>query len=277
MAGSGERPQGQRDERGQQLDELPPAQAECPCDAFALTGLSRRGALRECVIIGLCLLVAWLGPQVWYSIRAPRRGPVDLFWTWLLPNVAFSTTSVGLALLLTMRPHGTAGALGLRRDRMEGQVLWGVVGGVLAYALFLLWLGGDWLVRYAAWCWGHRELISSEAVSDPGRAWDDLSTGVTLAMLVAASAVEETAFRGLLLPRLRGLTGRWWSAVAISGVLFGVWHVLGGLHYVLQTALVSVAFSLVFICSRSLVAAVVAHGLYNAAQMHLGAWWSTGE
>jgi len=119
--------------------------------------------------------------------------------------------------------------------------------------------------------------MSSETVSDPGRAWDDLSTGVTLAMLVAASAVEETAFRGLLLPRLHRLTGRWWSAVAISGLLFGVWHALGGLHYVLQTALVSVAFSLVFICSRSLVAAVLAHALYNAAQMHLGAWWSSGE
>jgi membrane protease YdiL (CAAX protease family) len=84
---------------------------------------------------------------------------------------------------------------------------------------------------------------------------------LTLAAVLAAA--EEVAFRSIILPRLRRLTGRWWPAVLICSLLFGAFHWAGGPSLILGTMAISVAFCLVFIGARSLIAASIAHYLYN--------------
>jgi hypothetical protein len=97
-----------------------------------------------------------------------------------------------------------------------------------------------------------------------------LSVGTVLAFVGATVLAEETVFRGIILPRLRRITGHWWSAVLICSLLFGVYHWTGGLGLVVSTSLISVAFCVVFIRSRSLVASGVAHFLYNMTLYGVG-------
>ena len=88
------------------------------------------------------------------------------------------------------------------------------------------------------------------------------------------SLTEETIFRGLILVRLRRITGGWLPAVLISTLIFSMQHFGGGFAWVIGIAVASLAFSVVFISSRSLLAAAVAHFLYNMVQYGICCWVS---
>jgi membrane protease YdiL (CAAX protease family) len=83
-----------------------------------------------------------------------------------------------------------------------------------------------------------------------------------LAMIVLAG-FEEIVFRGFLLPRSRHLVGRWWLAVLVVQVLFGLGHLYEGALAVLQTTVLGVCFSLAFLWRGHLGSAIAAHAAFN--------------
>lgn len=89
---------------------------------------------------------------------------------------------------------------------------------------------------------------------------------VTLSWTLAAF-VEELAFRGYLLTRLRETLGGGRSAtvvaVLVSSVLFGSIHSEQGLIGVLVVSLDAIAFSILRLRNRTLWAPVLAHGFNN--------------
>lgn len=93
---------------------------------------------------------------------------------------------------------------------------------------------------------------------------------------LATVMFEEVAFRGVLLGLLRRRLPTW-PAVAVSAVLFGIWHVDGVLHRhhgpglaaavagtVLATTLAGLGFAWLRVRSDSLVAPVLAHWATNS-------------
>jgi uncharacterized protein len=84
---------------------------------------------------------------------------------------------------------------------------------------------------------------------------------------ILGALVEETAFRGYLLTRMRELFGSGriglWLAVLVSSLLFGVAHTEQGLVGVLVVSLDGIAFSVLRLHYRTLWASVLAHGFNN--------------
>jgi membrane protease YdiL (CAAX protease family) len=90
-----------------------------------------------------------------------------------------------------------------------------------------------------------------------------------LPALVVLAALEEVVFRGFLLPRARCLTGRWWLALGLVQLLFGMGHVYEGPLAVVQTMMLGVYFSVVFLWRVHLGAVIVAHAAFNAIMFAL--------
>jgi membrane protease YdiL (CAAX protease family) len=145
---------------------------------------------------------------------------------------------------------------------LVGVTLWGYVRVALTVVLHRVGVGTDW-----SWYTGESF----------GNAVRGLNVGTVLAFVGATVLAEETVFRGIILPRLRRITGHWWSAVLICSLFFGAYHWSGGVGLVVATSLISVACCVVFIRSRSLVAAALAHFLYNMTLYAVGNLGSAGS
>ena len=95
------------------------------------------------------------------------------------------------------------------------------------------------------------------------------SIPVTIVLLVAVASYEELLFRGLLLTLLRRVSGSWIIAVAISSAMFGLLHFHQGTMAIVQITGLAVVLSLAFIGTRSLLAVVVAHFVFDFVQFQV--------
>ncbi len=104
-----------------------------------------------------------------------------------------------------------------------------------------------------------------------------------LSVILIAPMIEETFFRGLVLPSIIGmLRGGRWIAVAISAVLFAILHLLA-VTTAAQAVVVGVGTLLVGLGAGSLAVltgrlgpAIVAHVVFNASILALGLSAVTG-
>jgi len=99
---------------------------------------------------------------------------------------------------------------------------------------------------------------------------------VPLAALIGI--YEELIFRGFLMPRLRRALGGWTLAVILTTTVFTALHAIEQTRAALiVVAILSLIFSLVTIWRRSIVPAIVAHGLFNLSQFLLLYWFAGKE
>lgn len=91
------------------------------------------------------------------------------------------------------------------------------------------------------------------------RSWQVKVRGSTRIGLRAV--FEEAVWRGILLV-LVGTVVHWSLAVAVTAVVFGVWHVTRGVRHIFVTTLLGLAFGALFIVG-GLLCAAVAHYAYN--------------
>ncbi len=90
---------------------------------------------------------------------------------------------------------------------------------------------------------------------------DEIAMAVLLVIVVAVA--EETIFRGYLLLRFRTVLGSLPAAVVLSTVIFSVGHSYQGQAGVVTVGFLGLAFCLVYIWRRSLVAPGVMHFLQD--------------
>lgn len=150
-------------------------------------------------------------------------------------------------------------ALGLRRFRL-GQTV----------GLSVLMLVGMFAVTAA-----YVSVMGLLGVSIEGNTADLVSgfrTGpveIAIAFLlvgIVAPLVEEVTFRGIVFPSLREAWGTT-PALLASGAMFGVLHLQ--LTIALPLALIGMALALIFLRTRSLWSAIIAHCLYNTVSLAL--------
>jgi membrane protease YdiL (CAAX protease family) len=80
---------------------------------------------------------------------------------------------------------------------------------------------------------------------------------------IVATAFEEIAFRGFLLPRARKLVGSWPVAVVIVSVIFGAGHLYEGPLATIQTAFLGAYFAAMMLARRRLVGPMAAHAAFD--------------
>lgn len=249
--------------------EDPAASLVAVRDAWsAVLLLPRRDAALDLFLVVLTTLIAHYAPAMilaavigWRSDLAIPEMTALAIGKWVEMTVV-----IGVAAYLLLR-HGLPPAcLGIRFDRPGMQALWalGAVAGAYA-AMFATLpvalafaLGGPDL---------HDEIQRKREFLEPFAAQ---GAPLTLMLLTTVAVHEELLFRGLLLPYLRRLTGRWWAAIAVSSVVFAALHVptQGPLSGVVLTG-VGAALAVFFVLSRSLVAVCLAHLIFNLVQIQL--------
>jgi membrane protease YdiL (CAAX protease family) len=170
-------------------------------------------------------------------------------------------------LLLLVRVDGQKlSALGLVRDgaRQELRAAFGATLGVfgvqVAAALPIAAIGA---------VLGLAEHEASRRLDTLGRLTGQGSAPEFLVALIVAASFEEIAFRAFLTPRLRSLTGSWIVSAVVVSLVFGLGHVYEGTMAVLQTAILGLYFTAVFLWRRRLVAVIVAHATFNAVMFVL--------
>ncbi len=221
-------------------------------------------ALIVMVTLGLPLIGAILtfGAPAPDPTAAPQ--PVSAVGKWFDAAVM-----CGLAAYLCLRHRLPAASVGLRRSGVGVQMLWGVAtmagayGWMIASVIIIMpiaalmpWVQEDLLHR--------QEMFQLIPMGDP---W------AQVVLLIAVVIHEELWFRGLLLTYVRRLTGSWWIAVPATSLLFGLLHLPQGFIGALQVAGLSVVLCLFFIRTRSLIAVMLGHFLFNFIQLQLAPWF----
>lgn len=189
-------------------------------------------------------------------------GPMVIFQVWCQAGLA-----VGLLLYFIMRHRIRPASFGVRRDGIVEQVLWGF-GALIGVYLALVATAVIVMLVY---------MVSPEVEDDLTRRFDFVnqmpvnSLPVTLILLVAVAVNEEVIFRGLLLPYLRRVLGRWSWAVVVSALIFAALHVpqQGVLGGGIQIFTIGIVLSVFFLLSRSLLAVTLAHLVFDFLQFQL--------
>lgn len=92
---------------------------------------------------------------------------------------------------------------------------------------------------------------------------------MTVLLLIPVAIHEELLFRGLLIPYLRRAGLGWIGAISASSLLFAVLHISQGVLAIPQILAVGLILSLAFVGTRSLLAVILAHFLFNLLQAQL--------
>jgi len=94
-----------------------------------------------------------------------------------------------------------------------------------------------------------------------------LTQNAVLMLLVGIQ--EELLFRGLLLPYMRRLTNSWTIAIMVSTLIFALAHLPYGVIAVIQIEFLALAFALVYVWTRSLIAVAMAHFMFDFVQISI--------
>ncbi|NLG43561.1 MAG: CPBP family intramembrane metalloprotease [Phycisphaerae bacterium] len=240
-----------------------PAAESC----LTLPGLPLRAAIVDFLLLLLVAAVALGLPGVVVGMwmAATGREPPQPTFGMLMSQQLFQVIlGVGLLYFLLWRRNLPACAFGVQLHKPGQQLLWGAAGLGLAYGWFIVTviaLGAVLMLfpELQSDLMKRQELI--ELLPD--------TFGRVVILMIPVAVSEEILFRGLMLPYLRRITGTWWLAVLISTLIFAVLHFNQGILGILQISGVAVVFAVVFIYSRSLLAAIVAHFAFDVAQMVL--------
>jgi len=169
----------------------------------------------------------------------------------------------GIALVwLLARANGQGAAqLGLARQGLGREVVWGLPGALFAFVADVA-SAVPALVASA---------FAQDALQrDMGRRTEGLGQllpqGSVLAFAVTAvfaAAFEELVFRGFLVPRLRHVTRSWIVAALVASAVFASGHLYEGVYALFQTFVLGLYFSAMFLARGRIESPIVAHAVFN--------------
>ena len=239
----------------------PPSPLELP----TLTRWSAAGGV-ALVLAGLCAsLVVSVAMQMLLAHREPEASPAA--WHNLIIADKWISAALAIAALLSlMRLFRLApAAFGLRTNRAGAQAAWSLAtfGGVYCALLVSVAIVEAMVLAVP----GLKQDLSSRLDFLEMLPIGNLTS--VLLLLIPVAVHEEVFFRGLLLPFLRRLGCPWMVAVLISAALFASLHISQGWLAIPQVFCVAVALGTFFVLSRSLLAVMAAHFLFDFAQVQL--------
>lgn len=243
-----------------------PAALARPISPLEMPLLTRRQAALD---FGLVAIVGVAFPflpglVIWLFQRDAELAPMDVGLL-TLQKWGSALLALILAGYLVLRNGVPAASLGLRADQLGRQVAWGVFAfaGTMAVHLAVALIVAAVILTTPA---GEEEMRQRVEFMTALPKQDVLST---LRLVSGVALHEELLFRGLLLTLARRFLGSWWAAVVLTSATFGVLHFHQGSVAIIQIFCISVSLSVFFIRSRSLLAVILAHFLYDFLMFRL--------
>lgn len=211
-------------------------------------GLARRGAFLE-VLVFLFLIVPSMALSFFVTGRA-AAGFVFVAVSTILRDLSL----VCLILFFLWRNGEPVRVIGWQSRRLERNVFLGVV---LYFPLvFVISLVQQLLIA-----------AGLPAPTEPRPTlfgiqgqWE---IGLAVVMVAVIAVSEETIFRGYLTLRFQAATGSMTVAVLLSAVIFALGHGYEGSLGVVTVGIMGLAFNLVYLWRKSLVAPIILHFLQD--------------
>lgn len=231
---------------------------------------SARGTALTALLLGLLSLPYAAGWTIDWA--ASMQDPADSS-IHLLAMVAIGHACAGLACLLVHRAGGGMwSGLGVRRwawstDLPQSALAVGVCYLAMLASLFILAASlGLWYLLDPS---GPARAMDSMAEQRLGAIGQFVGPGLLeMALLMSLVAFgEELLFRSILLGRLARLTGRWWLTVGLAASVFAVGHGYQGSFAIVQTGLLALALSILYLRTARVWPLVVAHALFNVINL----------
>lgn len=211
-------------------------------------------------ISGLALLALLVSAGVWRTGQLLRQWTPPFNPLLSPPDNALRLGMIGLCIGLGAAWGPGPAVLGWRTSHLARDLGVGLLAG-LALAGFLLWAGQRMVRR-----WGpeiHNDRLLRCILPASRAEW----APVVLALLPAA-ALEELLFRSLPLGGLAGFIAPGWLLWPLA-LFFGLLHWPQGGWGVIGATLAAIAFSLLFLATRSIWAPLSAHYAMNIIQLVL--------
>ena len=187
--------------------------------------------------------------------------PIPNAWV-LVGQRGLLSVVMGLVLWGLLRKNAQAPAsLGVRSDGVIRSIFWGLVAYVSVFG-YVMGLGV--LVSVV---WPDVVRLMEEARRGNVARLPAMGLGVALAFSVVVSISEELLFRGLIVTRLRSLTGSWVLAVAVSSIFFAVLHIPQGGMPVAVIFGLSVILGFWMAWQGNLIVPIVAHTLFDMTSL----------
>ncbi len=234
--------------------------------------LSRRQAAWDLLLVLFAGLIIPFAQQVVSALASSGLGdmqatlpPSALHWLLIRSTYLSAFLVVGLALYLVHRHRLPARCIGVQLDRWHIQSL-----------LSLPALGAVYVATIATM------LVIFLLVAFVPELKEDLEQRVqfmefiptnslvaTVLLIIPVAIQEELLYRGLLLPYLRRVGCNWIFAILISSLIFASMHIAQGGLAIVQVVFLGIALALSFLFTRSLLAVIIAHFLYDVIQIQL--------
>jgi len=235
---------------------------------FLLFPLSRGQAIVDVVLVLAISLVFDLAIETLLSLIygfSPDSAdgiPIALRKAMLFPMLGIrAVTTLGLVGAFVWFRRESFRAVGLSK---RGLALDGIIGAALTLAIYGIILTTLFFLAHV-WPNSSRQLNKNALVL-----LDLLPSAGPLAFFAMAATIglyEELLFRGFIMPRLRRATGSWLMAVLLSSTIFTALHAMDQTPAALiLVAILSISLSIITIWRRSIVAAIVAHALFDFSQ-----------
>lgn len=229
---------------------------------FELRGVSKSSAFVQ-AITAVALCYAFLNVEGWVlAFLSPAERWAE-FSIASGTRLVFAVAAVGLAGLFLVYHQLPLASLGVRRNSLGGDAIYGVGAGVVG------WVGQLASVQILIVIL--RALVRAGVHlpgSGAGRSWgyenaDAITRAVFLVQMAFSVIGEEAVYRAIVLPRAYRLFGRWSVAIVLSGVLHMLIHASRGPYATIALAVPSLIWSYVFVKRRSIVSSCVSHWVYN--------------
>ncbi len=166
-----------------------------------------------------------------------------------------------LAIILKARGETIAG-LGLRREHWRRNLGLGLA---LVPCLFLI----NAIVALAFKYYLPRYYIEQNPLTEIIRTPQQLALFIFAALL--AGGIKEELQRAFILNRFRSCLGGAAAGLVLWSIAFGAGHYIQGIQGIVIAAIYGFIFGIIYILSGSLIAPMVAHGLYDS--LVLLAYW----
>jgi membrane protease YdiL (CAAX protease family) len=210
-------------------------------------------ALDAMLVILLALLLTFVATAVLMTLVRPTATAL------ILSGLVFELSLAGFTLLwVGLRHPGSLPALGMGSERLGVDFVLGIAGGAGLFALTVLVVAPAIYTIVALFTGTQVEVPRQEIL--PASPSQTQIMIAALVVVVLAPLGEELFFRGLLFGALRRRF-RFWAAGGISGVAFGLFHVIP----LLMPLMFFVGFGLAYLYERrgSLFAPIAAHAAFN--------------
>ncbi len=244
--------------------------------AIGLLGPSRlwRAGQRRAALVGVGLVAVVAIAYLVVGVTAPAQpavldvaaelieppaAPGDSWWA-AVAMVVTSLCVVSLVGVLLAGAGQGSDSMGIRRNGLAREAALGVP---LLLPLVVWHLIASMMLAIPFLLTGGIEAETATRTSAFEGLLAEIPVPGFVLVIIFAALAEEVAFRGFFLPRLRVITGRWWVAVLVSSVLFGLGHGYEGTLAMAQATALGVGFSVIFLWRGRLAAAVIAHALFN--------------